>query len=1302
MSIRPVSSKLPASESVWEGLNIPMCVVVTPFDSNRLTKQATAAASEDEEDDDDDNNEAEEFAVPIAAVPKCLECGAPHPTARTHYRPSSRATHLLCYFCGATSSVLRDDQQAVRVDEWLDPATYDTTPCITPHRVVDESSSSSDEEESEDGVDVTVDDHTTQDDDESSLQTDNFEFRLPVEDYMVPNSAEDSDEDSDSSSSSSSDSDSDSDDGGKKRKKKKKKKTKKKKKKVKKKEKRKQKNKVATKKKKGWLFGRGNATDDEEEEADASPKYKVQHIWQFPAVECPPVWWIIVDGSVGGGRVRGRQGTSINSSQSSMGAVRNYWSTIGTTLLRTLADIPPHVHVGLLTASGSRLASWDLTSEVPSVKQYPYSYDPTVTAAATEEEEDPADPRARTSCWDLSLVPANRLYKANLEATIRAMVDGGTSRGVFAEETLESKHNDIIDLDEDATDQDEETADSSTGIPLGLTIEIILDFMEQAHHPGQDDIDTTDDDDDDDYTAGKKEQQMDRLRYAGGKILCLLGNPPLETAPPSNDSLSCVNQKHFYQGGLVGSCFDATEFELSQNEEATNGSKKKKKKKGGKKDGKKKKKKKDPELESDDEDDRDLTDLTASNLQDFTMALDPDGLFSKIGRRCALAALGVDLFVLVPQEDDNEEQEQHIPWYGLPLLRPLSDCSGAPGPLMFGTANANNAFAKINNDDDSDDEKREVEEEDNWLLLFENIVARTPWQDRMAFGVQMRLRLPIGFRLDSEPVELDPSMPELQLASFLTSGGLTGPASSVIDHDSDDGFLWCMGTCDSHTSFTFDLEVDPDTVNEADGVPDSCEMEDVGDVTIKPVMQTCTLFTCIETDGAEPVPNYFTVCKMRVTNTSLSLANDVESIVDGLDPEVLSAVLYQKIALDSYLDGFLNAQRTAESWLQAFMIGLYHSAQQKQAELEADTESDNDTDDGDSNDDDEEKDKEKSKSGLLSFFSRKKLPASDDSTTSSSSDSSSSSSSDDDDDESKEKHDEEIAAVAGEEKDVEDKDTKKHNEVNDDDNSDDEEEDIVTKFVVGNRLLDEEGGNLDDEEILMGGGHFKAGILPFLVYSIMQSDGLRPSRDGVYQPSMDARLCAIAQMGSMTPKAMAKSVAPFLSLWSIKDDEPIIETLPLSLAGISNAIEELGDLHDDKDGVLLLESPLQVSLFPLSSLNKIIAKGGDSTDAEEEEHQESIEVGPELESTILSGLNGFRTSPWNTYVDDGSMTVILEDIKDLVSFLLEDKPTALGDDDFNEWKSRIANLVREEVDIDDEDEEATPRGLRRFLPFGKK
>ena len=297
------------------------------------------------------------------------------------------------------------------------------------------------------------------------------------------------------------------------------------------------------------------------------------------------------------------------------------------------------------------------------------------------------------------------------------------------------------------------------------------------------------------------------------------------------------------------------------------------------------------------------------------MPLDPEDQFAVIGKRCAKAALGVDLFVLVPEQDDGRSSimpSTPIPWYGLPLLRVLSDSSGAPGPLMFGTAYAN----------DPDKETPTM------LSLQENVLSRTPWQAGMVFGAQLRFRISPGFELEDTPVEKKRRL-KLQLAPFLSSGGLMGPATADESSADADAGLWIMGSCDPYTSLTIDLQA-------AKNVEDRFNVDGLGEVALRPVIQTCMMYTCIETDGSETDPNFYTVCKMRISCVPMTLSEDVEPIYDALDPEALAAVLYHKIALDAYLEGFLSAQETAESWLKSLMICVYQSAQVEQAKLEED------------------------------------------------------------------------------------------------------------------------------------------------------------------------------------------------------------------------------------------------------------------------------------------------------------------------------------------------------------------------------
>ena len=965
---------------VWDETFFPMCVVSTPLEE-------IAGAN----DAGDDNNAGDET---VANVPKCLNCGAPHPTCTTHYRFKDK---ILCYLCGEISSILRHDQQEIRDTEYLDDELYNKFEHLSPQEKRKRKENNS---EDEDGADY---------DEDFDFSTDAIEFRIPVKQGAGPS----------------------------------------------------------------------------------------ETIWQFPAMACPPVWWIIVDGTVG--------------NTTTVAASRNYWTTVGETITKAIEDIPPHVHVGLLTATGSRLASWDLTSPVPHVQQYNYSF------GENDESNDDGEPQP----WDFCLVPANGHYKSNLEAAIRGMVDGGTS-GVFLEggdENGEEKKTDGLST-------------STPRVPLSLTLEILLEFMEQAQHPGMDDDEI--------------EEKDPKLRYAGGKILCLLGNPTLETGtPPGNDSMSYMGQPHFGLGGVAGACgYD----DIS------------KKKSSGRGKGKK-------------EEEMDPTDMTIANLSDYVMPLEPNDMFASVGRRCAKAALGVDVIVLVPEEDDDANSSQTIPWYGLPLLRPLSDASGAPGPLMFGTGN----ISKV--EDFSEEENASNGQyAEKFGRLHENVLARTPWKSGMVFGVQTKLRLSPGLLLEDSPLKHKVKKGQIDLPQFLSNGGMSGPASLVVEGEEKDrgkptgspeDKIWIMGSCDPYTSFVFDLMYDGE-------LPDGYEIDGQNPIPARPVIQTCTLFTTIETDGSQPTPNYFTVTKMRVSSVALNPAEDAESVFDGLDPEALAVVLANKITLDAYLDGFVAAQTSIENWTSSVMEAAYASAEVQEAKME-------------------------------------------------------------------------------------------------------ENEDEDFQFDACDRLLNQDDGELDETDILLGEGHFKLRFIPLLAYAIMQSDAFRPSGNG-YKPSMDARLCALAQLSSMTPKAMASTLAPSLSLWSLKDDKALIDTLPLSKDEILSQLEDV-DETSLKSSVLLLESTQAVFLFTTDNLREL------STEKRKSYWNQYLTIGPNLREAIDVALSGYRTYPpqWkaleevlenNRYVDLQNLDV---PFTDWIPMMVEDKPTFGGENNYSEWRSKIAAIVKNEV-----------------------
>lgn len=508
----------------------------------------------------------------------------------------------------------------------------------------------------------------------------------------------------------------------------------------------------------------------------------------LPAMACPPVWWIILDASVSPEN-------------------KSYWKAMEESLMESLKDIPIYVHVGLLALSSTMMCHvWDLTSRVPHVQTY-----------SLDAPHIPLLP-----------VPADANHLPCIQTAIKAATQngGGAVGGVGG----------MIQEGE------EEESPVSLGMPLTVGIELVLEHMQTAWHPGKEESD-------------KKLQEDVPLKYAGGKISCFLSQPPMEidTKPDA------PNSGTIGPGGVAGHCAARTVDLWEKAEEL-------------------------PEKEP--------TDWTPSNLAKYYNPLDPEDILQSLGKQCAEASLGVDLFMVL-SSDDTKKEDGH---YGLPLLSILSHSSGTPGPLLF---NAN--------------------DETSIHAMKDQLLARVPWSDGLVYGAQLRSRITKGFDLEDAPIK-KVGRNKLQLAPmFLTSGGLSGPAVKTQKG------LWTMGTCDAHTSVLVDYQIL--------GRPNMLVKGGwTGKIALKPVLQTCVAYTCIEKDVKDG--EYYTFRKMKISSLPLPMEKDSEPLYDVIDPEALALTLYHKLLLDAVLDGFVAAQETAETWLKALLVSVYQSAQVEQAKLE--------------------------------------------------------------------------------------------------------------------------------------------------------------------------------------------------------------------------------------------------------------------------------------------------------------------------------------------------------------------------------
>lgn len=494
-------------------------------------------------------------------------------------------------------------------------------------------------------------------------------------------------------------------------------------------------------------------------------------VYSVPAMSCPPIWWIVVDGSI---------------------SEREYWNILGTTLRHVCKDMPSYVHVGLLVSTSSSLAVWDLSSAVPHVKHYEWN-------------------------CPISLVPSPTT--SNLQAALRALGDMG---GLHQKNTK--------------------------GVPLSATLQVILDSMQSTSHPGNN-------------------RNKNVPKYAGGRILCILGGQ----APVEVKSRRRVPSGETGSGGFGGSCatvgkrYTRTSNNTIHPRSASNG---------------------DPELgggtsnRMDSLSHFDETDMTATNLSKLYRNTSAELYYSEIGQQCAYAAFGVDVLVLSSNKNTD---------VGIPFLRQLADCSGAPGPILCTDAHK----------------------------FEQQVSSRTPWKNDTVFGGKLRIRTSPGFSVDSTEVE-GTGDEGPQLAPLYSSAGVMGPATS-----SDDDGLWLLGSCDTHTALTVDFVMKK-------SVPDRVYVDGMGDVPIKHAIQTCFAFTCIEKqdDGS-----LVTVRRMKIASLHLPLAHDTESLYATLDPEALAVTLFHKLTIASLQDGLVQTHDIGQQWLHSLLSCVYKSAE-KEDELQ--------------------------------------------------------------------------------------------------------------------------------------------------------------------------------------------------------------------------------------------------------------------------------------------------------------------------------------------------------------------------------
>ena len=423
--------------------------------------------------------------------------------------------------------------------------------------------------------------------------------------------------------------------------------------------------------------------------SSASAQYPSSYA--IPARLCPPILLFLVDG------------TSYNQS---------YYDTVCRSIYKAIENAPEYACVGIFVATeGGGMSVFDLRGSVPHLKHCRVP----IRCGSSDDTSRGIFGRLSLSgtlvplidVADLhdTIVPLCSYHKSHVDAAIRALGDmttviGGACRhrgGGYGQSSMRSG------------------ISAKEGIHLGASLEGLLNYLDDgmAYHPdlldksGQLSGSSMDDWS---VNANPDLEQEDGsvFRYAGGKVMCFLSGTPTEIPMHSSTNFTGT----IGTGGFGGSCAEigrrfAVEDAGIENEASESA------------------------FETQDSDfidpeagqaERDVElngDPDAHQRRDFGRSglRNADLYFNGLGVRCAEAALGVELFVL-----GNFESESERPYIGLPILRLLSDRSGACGPLLVGIGAYDEYASEV-------DSSNCVESSSGGTVgaLLREVPARCPW-----------------------------------------------------------------------------------------------------------------------------------------------------------------------------------------------------------------------------------------------------------------------------------------------------------------------------------------------------------------------------------------------------------------------------------------------------------------------------------------------------------------------------------------------------------------------------------------------
>lgn len=147
-----------------------------------------------------------------------------------------------------------------------------------------------------------------------------------------------------------------------------------------------------------------------------------------------------------------------------------------------------------------------------------------------------------------------------------------------------------------------------------------------------------------------------------------------------------------------------------------------------------------------------------------------------------------------------------------------------------------------------------------------------------AFGTMLRIRCSRSLKIDDCNHNSTSKQSSNRLAEFYISNGIFGAATA----SPQDEELYLMGACDTTHTLTFDVSI----CSRNGVVEDTILLDGIHEISMKPCIQTCFVYTSVIRNGSE----WVTVRRLRVLTQELQVTDETESIFSSLDTEALAVV----------------------------------------------------------------------------------------------------------------------------------------------------------------------------------------------------------------------------------------------------------------------------------------------------------------------------------------------------------------------------------------------------------------------------